>query len=828
MSFNLVTAAWIARIFILYTLMVVVLPYIVMRKFLRGRSLAQKFVFCVVAGNFFYIMIVLIWGLFHITNRYVLIGTTLVIPAVMLARNGRQIWERYLKQAWIHISRFIRRENSFRYTRRIFCRWLWKTFRKLLGKVGNILRRNLLELLLFAGCSAFVVWYFTSMDCFGPKMSDIVVHIYWINGVDDGVLFREGIYPFGMHALLYYIHAVFNIPTVRVVLLFGTVQAFYIFTMFLVFLKELCRYRYTPYLSYFAFAVGNFLVTTRYTRYYSALPQEFGMIFLLPCGIALIRFFRAVREENAEYRRMQEQHLLYTRIDGKHRWRESTIQLWVLIISFGLTLSAHFYDTIIAGLLVIAAAVACIRYIFNWKTFRRLVCAAVIALVIPVLPMAAAFAGGTPLQGSLFWGLSVMGIERPGHETDADTEETDSLENGMTEAEDGTAAGGMTGAEDGAVAGRMTGAEEGTAAGGLSGAEYGSTKAVVQESVPLTERLAGYAERVKTAVVETMNYYIFPSEEIFHAWLWCMAAVIVLIPVMWVLREWEYSRYLIMLTVYSGLMILLSTSEWLGLPVLIDQDRSTIFFSYTILAALSLAADGILVVFGRIIRVKRLWQAVSFVMTGAVIFLTVSMGDVRAKDAEFPMLESNGAALCVFDIMEKYPDEKWTIISCNEERNMISPVAWHYETIDFLQGMENYRKEDEIYIPTQYVFFFIEKKSLNYGEEEFTDVDTEVSEEWASRSLPVKSGLSQYTGTNRIIVNSRMYYWAQEYRKRFPNELKVYYEDDDFICYFIEQNEYYLNNFAIDYGYNSGSGSSPGSGNSAENTDTAAEVGQNG
>ena len=150
--------------------------------------------------------------------------------------------------------------------------------------------------------------------------------------------------------------------------------------------------------------------------------------------------------------------------------------------------------------------------------------------------------------------------------------------------------------------------------------------------------------------------------------------------------------------------------------------------------------------------------------------------------------------------------------------------------IDFLQGMENCRKEDEIYTPRTVCIFLHQKKSLNYGEDEFTDVDTEVSEEWASRSLPVKSGLSQYTGTNRIIVNSRMYYWAQKSSEGFPNELKVYYEDDDFICYFIEQNEYYLNNFAIDYGYNSGSGSSPGSGNSAENTNTGPEpeVGQNG
>ena len=80
--------------------------------------------------------------------------------------------------------------------------------------------------------------------------------------------------------------------------------------MLLAFLKEICRFRYTPYLAYFAFAVGDYLVGGAdyggaYSRYYSALPQEFGMMFILPCAIALIRFFRAVRDETAEYERMK-------------------------------------------------------------------------------------------------------------------------------------------------------------------------------------------------------------------------------------------------------------------------------------------------------------------------------------------------------------------------------------------------------------------------------------------------------------------------------------------------------------------------------------------
>ena len=93
MSFNFVTTVWIAKIFIIYTLMVVVLPYFVMRKFLQGRSITQKFVFSIVAGNFFYIMIVLLWGLVHITNRYVLIATTFAIPVGMAVKGRKKLWE---------------------------------------------------------------------------------------------------------------------------------------------------------------------------------------------------------------------------------------------------------------------------------------------------------------------------------------------------------------------------------------------------------------------------------------------------------------------------------------------------------------------------------------------------------------------------------------------------------------------------------------------------------------------------------------------------------------------------------------------------------------
>ena len=62
--------------------------------------------------------------------------------------------------------------------------------------------------------------------------------------------------------------------------------------------------------------------------------------------------------------------------------------------------------------------------------------------------------------------------------------------------------------------------------------------------------------------------------------------------------------------------------------------------------------------------------------------------------------------------------------------------------------------------------------------------------------------MNAYNRLNRWITMSRMYYWAQEFQKRYPNEFQVYFENDNFVCFYIEQNVYSLYNFAIDYGYN--------------------------
>ena len=107
-----------------------------------------------------------------------------------------------------------------------------------------------------------------------------------------------------------------------------------------------------------------------------------------------------------------------------------------------------------------------------------------------------------------------------------------------------------------------------------------------------------------------------------------------------------------------------------------------------------------------------------------------------------------------------------------------------------------------IKIPTDSIYVFIEKVPIDYtlGYEKSGQ---KISTEGAKKELPNVGVTEMYMGENRWIVMSRLYYWAEEFKRLYPNEVKTYCETENFVCYKIKQNPNRLFNFAIDYGYNS-------------------------
>ena len=77
-----------------------------------------------------------------------------------------------------------------------------------------------------------------------------------------------------------------------------------------------------------------------------------------------------------------------------------------------------------AGKDVALAVGFCPRFL-NKEYFKRIMMTGIISVFLAVLPMGIAFAGGTPLQGSLGWGLSVIN----GGKSDTEDEEASSEDN---------------------------------------------------------------------------------------------------------------------------------------------------------------------------------------------------------------------------------------------------------------------------------------------------------------------------------------------------------------------------------------------------------------
>lgn len=165
------------------------------------------------------------------------------------------------------------------------------------------------------------------------------------------------------------------------------------------------------------------------------------------------------------------------------------------------------------------------------------------------------------------------------------------------------------------------------------------------------------------------------------------------------------------------------------------------------------------------------------------------------------VLETNGAITCLGQILSERRNTTFTVVSANDELQMLAGRGQHYETITFLRYLKYAAQGQRIIIPTKYVYFYIEKIPLDYTVS-YADSGQSISRTGAAKTLPSSAGINPYKGENRWIVMSKMYYWAEQFRKLFPQDMTVYYEDDEFICYQLIQNESSPFSLSIDYNYN--------------------------
>ena len=770
-------------IFAAYMGVTLALPALMFRRILRGRSLAEQFLMCYTFGNFYIINIVFLLQLLHISNFLTLAGLTAVLSIVIGGRVNRIPLKQQAGNTWHLFGKLLRGRMKLKSAIFLFLGKCAEGIKRLAKFFYRHIVKNPIQSMLLLGIGVCLCWIYGRQIIlvYGYRASDIPVHMSWINEMSRGKIFAKGVYPFGFHCIIYYLHAVFRFDTYVILCQFFFAQVIFMHLVLLAMMKQLCKTKYIPYIGTFVFLLGNFWSGQTYSRFYATLPQEFGMIFVIPSIYFLIRFFQIPKQKLAD--------------------KETRLTLQCFAMAFSLTLAIHFYGTMIAGLCCIGIACGfCFRFLRK-EYFRRIMFTGICSVFLAVLPMGIAFATGTPLQGSLGWGLRVINGGKSSSSTETEADEAETLE--VSTGDDKNTV--RVVKPDGTVmeidVSDLPSAQE-NESGGQTQTE---TTAPAVPKVSFGEKIRKIPGKAKNALSEMSSRILefiikLDVKNIGYMILASFALLLLLGLVFCIFRQPGYGAMLMSMGFCMWIVTILLCAGVFGLPPLMDGARCSIYYVYLLSAALTALADGLLYMVLPLRKLRLVRNAVSLAVTAAVLMGMFQNHMIKQSgfSSEFVM---NGAITCLSNIIHENEDKTWTIVSANDEMQMGLDHGWHYETTTFLRGMETLEKNTKVIIPTKTVYFFIEKIPLD-NSVTYDKSGQSISRKGASRSLPNVGGIGMYQGEGRWIVMSRMYYWAQAFMELYPNEMKVYYEDNKFICYKIEQNMYHQYDFAIDYRYN--------------------------
>lgn len=882
MSMDVLTILQVIGILASYLLMTLVLPAMLLYNKLKNLRFCERFMAYQMIGNFYMMNLVSILELLHISNRITLILFTVLPCIVIYFYIYKKDPVKVLYNTFDHLERLAGGQFGVKLFMRRTRLALWKVIKKAMRVVVRRIGRNFIDILLVAVLTAGVCYIYGTnlLNYYGFGESDLPVHHYWINYLGHNQMFVAGVYPFGFHCVIYYLHEVFAIPTYVLLRVFCIVQNLMIHYMLLAFIRYCCKSKFAPYIGVFAYVFLGIFGENTYIRYFSTLPQEFGMLFILPSIYYLFAFFEMKKKKRKKGAAKDDGEQAKVRNgeipDGKVIQLEEAIQLgkeigsadimaaaeeaaaeeiddgkvirleevigtkrvieaepgkkakkakrkkkekkkriartedfWYLAgfaISFGMTLSAHFYDTMIAGLLCIGVAVGYCFRMFRPEYLKKVILTGIISIAIAIFPMVVAFLMGTPLQGSLGWGMKVIsGDNAKNNVTTVQNNNGNNAGNNGQQTGNGEGTvnnGQQTGNGEGTVNnGQQTGNGIGTADSGQQGnigadAAAGNTQTV--QKVSFVQKVISKLKGAGAAFWDAMKIYIIlDTYPLFQMLLVCSIPVLALLSLLFfAVRQTDYAARCLSISAGLVMLAILQASSRLGLPTLMDAIRTCIFFAYVVVAAWSLCVDAVLqFIFGWF---KRKWILHTFSLAALAVIAVYCSGQEEwiRTPPERQSLQTNDAILCLTNILRDNEDFSWTICSANDELRMGEDYGYHHEVHTFLKDLEKRQAYSNIVIPTKKVYFFIEKVPVVYARA-YRGNEPTVSDEMAREPLPAGRGITMYQGVNRLIEMSKMYRWAKDFEKLYPNEMSVYYESDNFICYCVEQDLYRPFNFAI-------------------------------
>ena len=543
------------------------------------------------------------------------------------------------------------------------------------------------------------------------------------------------------------------------------------------------------------------------------LPQEYGFHAMYICALYLVLYLKSKKKATFKGK------------ETKGYWDEN---LLVFMLAVASSIAIHFYSTIMAFFVCIAFVVFNFRKVFHPKRFVPLVTAALCALVIAAVPMGGALLSGIPFQGSIGWALEVIGGSESGANEGSATEESE--ENDSITVKPGTEGNGVT-----EVPSRPTEVPD-TQGGQITPVPQPKPE-VPQET--FAQKLEKFGNRLSETIEKKLyGIYNYGYKTLYGVerseWILKISALVVLLYLLYkviclILRYVfrlkkvkgkRFSGYL-PIVLASAIFIMMYAAPNIGIPELVAGARLCTMAQMLILFVLVMPID-MLFTLVRTVIPNAAMQFVSLLTVGGIVYVIWTAGYYHGY-LYYELTRYNASVSLTNQIMEELPPFSYTIVSPTDEIYQVIQKGRHEELLDFLKSKGNKRYT----IPTEYVFIFIEKKPLQYAHSHFFSgpdwlalekyqghykyyggslcphiTSREISEEDAQKGLmlfPSKPSKSYSNFDSRVILESRGYAWCQKFNELYPNELKTYYEDDDFVCYYFRQNTQFLYDLNLGY-----------------------------
>lgn len=727
-----------------YFLYLVFIPAKVMKLPLTGKGVGENIIKAMAASHVVIISWVYLLGICHIYYT-----GTLVLAIVITILVYWKVQGVCYRKCFLRFMEWTALVSGGQYKASVF----WKRALKKAGtSFGNTIKagfrrafpRNIIScvVLLISFASLIQRKWSLVFDNYAYLTSDMYVHNEWINYMEQGDIFYDGIYPFGMHNMISAFHKLSGLSLNVVFRYWGAYNCLLMVVMMYFFARKIFKGKYTALVPVFIYCVTDFASYTYGYRTIYTLPQEVGMLFLLPCAYFFGKFLEEEKKEDGIY----------------------------FALCASIVLSCHFFTVIFAVILCGAMCIPFIKKVFCPRILKKLLLYVLLIVLLSITPFALGKLCGKYWQGSMGWAMGVMNSSGSS-QTQQDTQpQSAQIELGLQEEE-----------------------EQQAQAAEAKPSVTVKLKDIAEELYRLqVDDMNSYWGKVFWICMGLFVLYALLRvilrkmdwEFKMYTGVFFFMVFVVIMYSYWILGIPKIMKEERM-TIFIGYM----TPFLLALPLeIIARAFQSIWKrGAAIDACCSIAVVGLLgyVTYGLGYLPV---QSYFFLEDSLAAKACVKINEEFPKDTwtvvspveELSFIRNRG-----------YHYELWEFISSmelyDEERYLEIPTRYVFFVLE---------KKPIVYNQFRY----------SYMDFEFEPLDKEDAKKYFTREmLGISStGMMKFYNNldNRRIMEAKLACWLEEYEKAFPEQMEIYMEDEECVIYKFEQNPYMNNNFAIDYGYN--------------------------